>query len=263
MPYRKPPVVLVVVEMRFPSEGSAAQPSVADQRELRARLAGLDGDSWIVDQLNPQATLPFGSGALLPPPFGASKPLPRLMNRSKTTSATFTPTSVILETTAYGSWEEFRSVLEVLIFFVEERLQPDAYSRLGLRYLDEIHVPKETSDGIDWSTYLTSTLPPVAPTGFRPSNWQSVAQYSADGDRGIILRYGPMANGFTPSPTGLQRRTPAEGPLFVMDTDAYVQPGTIPTFEAEPILDALDSLHGPVSELFESLVKQELRQLWK
>jgi uncharacterized protein (TIGR04255 family) len=56
---------------------------------------------------------------------------------------------------------------------------------------------------------------------------------------------------------------PAEGSCFVVDTDAFVQPGDIPAFEAAAVMVAIDELHEPVSQLFESLVKDDLRKLFQ
>ena len=90
---------------------------------------------------------------------------PRIINRSKTTSATFTPASVILKTTAYESWEHLKRIIGPLLQFVEDRLLPDGFSRIGLRYIDEIHVQPEDGVAVDWSRYLTSTLPSASASG--------------------------------------------------------------------------------------------------
>lgn len=172
---------------------------------------------------------------------------------------------MIVETTAYGSWDSFRAVVQTAVEFMSERLSPDGYNRLGLRYLDEIQVPTAPDEEVDWEYYLNSTLPPPSPAGFKPQTWQSVAQYADDAERGLILRYGPqpIPIAIAGAAVGLQRRPPTEqGPCFIVDTDAFCQPSTIPRFDVQVILGEFESLHESISVLFESLVRPELRDLW-
>ncbi len=270
MPYENAPLVFVALEIRYPSENSAGSPTLEDQRDLRSHLdevASSDGESWVVDQLKPAPTFqlaigPTGPGTQQGGVLGISGALPRLMNRPRTMAVTFAPTALIVETTDYRSWDHFQLVVEPVVSFVAERLHPDGYRRLGMRYLDEIAIPHDGGAPLGWGPYLASALPHPPPRGFVARSWQSVVQYFAEGDRGVILRYGPTENPVLDPGNGLRRRPVASGSLLSIDTDAFVQPSTIPTFDPASILRTLDGLHVPVSELFESLVTDTLRKLW-
>jgi len=273
MEYPNPPVVFVALEVRLPPESGTRPFLLADQRDLQRSLAGTVDDGWVVDRLQPQALhFTFSPGGVVQAPIpptagpvpGAPPSLPRLVSRSKTTAITFAPAAIILETTAHRSWEHLRSILDVTVEFAAERLTPDGYVRLGLRYVDEIRVPTGDASPTDWSRYLSSTLvAPPAPSGFESENWQSVIQYSSLDERHLTLRYGLAPSSVVQTGSALRRPAGApDGPCFVVDTDAFVVPSDIPPFDAGEIVAACDRLHGPISELFESLVTSELRAIF-
>ena len=204
--------------------------------------------------------------------FGA--PLPQSETRTKLTSrgrtlcVTFAQDSVWFETTAYKGWDWFRPILNASLETIESLAPVQGYTRLGLRYVNELRVPL-TGDLPDWSQWVIPEL--IGPArrfgGLVDGQLmhQGLAQFRSGADRLITVRYGSLTGRSSVSPDGQALVAPTtfpEGPFFLWDTDcAWTLPVTqsVPTFEATSVGEQLESLHSPVKGLFEAVITDRLR----
>jgi uncharacterized protein (TIGR04255 family) len=268
--YEHAPVALVAVEVRFPGEiGGPVPPGV--QHAFRESL----GSDWINEQIQqptltvnvngPQPFLPgvvgglggFAPGAIL-----------RFTVRDRSTAVSVTGGSVTVETTQYGNWPQFRSILKQAIVATSELLRPEGIVRAGLRYIDEVRIVP-ANDQTDWSDWLTSAvLAPAATSMARedcpPVSWTGAAQYHIGEDRSMVLRYGPQPGqpGFAINPDGPIRRIgfASHGPFFLLDFDAFWQPASVPEWRSADLLEVFDDLRKPVRTLFDEIITPRLEE---
>jgi uncharacterized protein (TIGR04255 family) len=266
--YRRAPVAVVAVEIKFPGEVGSPIP-VGIQRAFQEVL----GEEWITEQI-PQPTLSFNVGgamSMVPALMGGQGNFPpgvilRLTVRDRTMAVAITGGSLTVETTHYGHWPQFRSILESMIRATTEVLRPNGVTRVGLRYVDEIRT-ENLAGPVEWGDWLSSVaLAPattqMAAEGWRPLNWSGVAQYEIGEDRILVLRYGPQPElpGFLVNPDGPLRRPgprPA-GPFFGLDFDSFWQPSVVPEWGNVDLLEILDELRRPVRVLFDSIITERL-----
>lgn len=262
--YPRAPLALVVVEVRFPSEASGLLLDTAQQRQIRDLLGDHD---WVIEGAVQQefelAVEPGGSVTQTV----RTTPTPRFTVRDRTLAVTAAPTSLRIETTRYDEYNNFRKLLRRVFAAISDVAQPDGVARIGLRYIDEIRVPTiRAGDFAAWSEWVHSSLTAPSLPGtladLEPTRgpWNGVAQYGFGEDRYLVFRYGP-GEGFAVTPEGPLRRRPKPrpGPFFVMDFDSYWEPGGLPEFDPDSLVDTCDLLHTPASALFEGFVTDRLR----
>jgi uncharacterized protein (TIGR04255 family) len=205
---------------------------------------------------------------------------PRFTSRDRTTSVTYLPEAIVVETTNY---KQFERLLELITLTVDARLDAgplDGLERVGLRYIDEIRVPELTDESSAWAQWVHASL--LGPTsvstklGLQAAHWQGLTVFTGDqgavdgtlampgagdGDT-LVLRYGP-GDGYALDPGGeLKRRSvPPPGPFFLLDIDSFWTPaGEVPPADRDEILAHSTRLHAPVRTLFESLITGRLRK---
>jgi uncharacterized protein (TIGR04255 family) len=192
--------------------------------------------------------------------------VPRFTTRDRTTACQVSPTSLIIETTAYAGFDPFLTLIHAALRAVADVAKPDGVTRIGLRYIDEIRVPGIEEPPGEWRGYIDEhLLAPVADEFVKaaqliPHTWQGVVQYGTGPDRAVVLRYGP-AEGYAVPPGGPTRRKdpPPQGLYFLLDSDSFWQPSDeIPTFDPETLVAACRELHTPVRALFDTVVTNRL-----
>jgi uncharacterized protein (TIGR04255 family) len=262
--YPNPPLALAAVEVRFPSEASGLTLNTAQQRRFRDLL--LDEYQWVIEgAVQQEVEFAFGPGQPSAQTVRTT-PTPRFTVRDRTLAVTAAPESLRVETTQYKGYGGFRPLLETVLAAVAQTSPPDAVSRVGMRYIDEIRVPGLALDDYEaWTRWVHPALvSPPAPNGAGSRSalgpWTGAAQYRFEDDRYLVFRYGPQ-NDFVVNPEGPVRRRPrpTQGPLFVLDFDSYWEPADLPAFEVGGLMDVLDQLHAPASSMFEACVTDELR----
>lgn len=251
--YPNAPLALVVCEIRFPLADQGAE----GFRRLRTELKDV---------------LPLGSTEVLQRldlgPGGQQHVEPvellRLKNREKTTSVSFWPDRAIVETTAYAGYERFRGLVERAVAVVETVLAPGGVERVGLRYIDEIR-PAVTSGSTDWWEWVVPEL--IGPSGLgidgiTATAWQGLTQFVTPYGTSVVLRYGPREAPAV-DPNGALRRVnlPANPECFLLDFDSYwVAEGHVPEYSAGAVIEKVDVLHRPLTEMFEKLVTPRMRE---
>ena len=265
--YPNAPLILVAAEIRHPE---ASPLTDKDKQQLKRALGEelpvarpLLRPAGVVATIGP-GTIP----QIQPTPAGTS---PRYLSRDLTTSATFHPEAVVIETSDYPGFESFLALIQRVL---NARLSVgplDGVERLGLRYIDEIRVPN-VGDSTSWADWIHQGL--LGPDhfagelGLNNDVWQGISTYSGKLDAGtdfdqmsLVLRYG-VGQGYALAPDGdMRRKTPAPGPFFLIDIDSYWGPATagVPMLTVESVSRTLEALHAPVRVLFENSITDRLR----
>lgn len=119
----------------------------------------------------------------------------RYVNRDNTTAASLKNQAIVVETTAYRSFEAFT---DVVMRVVDARAQVSSIvglERIGLRFVLEIRVPAGVDGRITWSNWIDEQL--LGPQRFTPgglvlTEWQGAAVYrELQPGKSLIVRYGP------------------------------------------------------------------------
>ncbi|HVV36956.1 MAG TPA: TIGR04255 family protein [Acidimicrobiales bacterium] len=255
-PFANAPLVLTAAEVRFPEVDDISR-RVEPVRELVRLLLP-------IRELMPTNNVQIGPDGI---PSVTQTVTPRFVNRDHTTAMTVNPQAIVVETTAYDGYTEFRRLLEVCFEAAAAALSPDGVSRIGLRYIDEIRVPSVSELPGDWSGWIDERFIAsvdrslLEETHLRPKAWQGVVQYETAPDSTLVVRYGP-AQGFAVLPAAPTRRlNPAEpGPYFLLDTDSFWEPSLqTPEFDAAGVLSRCDDLHTPTRKIFDAITTERLR----
>ncbi len=191
--------------------------------------------------------------------------VPRFATRDQTTSVTYNVESVVVETTSHRTFEHLAGLLHLAVEARQKVAAVAGLLRLGLRYIDEIRVPDLADGPSAWREWVAPSL--VGPAeigaahGLVPQQWQGVVVFDRGAGRQMVVRYGPR-EGFAIMPGGpLQRPTPPPGTFFLLDIDSFWAPtAEVPEFTADEIVKLCTDLHEPVSDLFESLITERLRE---
>ena len=260
-PFPNPPLVLTVLEIRYPelSEGFGESEWRQMAEAMRDRLPL--AESGLEQQVNV-----FVGGPAPAPPSVQSRTFRRFSARDRTTALLVKPDALVIETTAYAGWaESFQPLVAEVVHAMERISQPNGVLRIGLRYIDEVRVPGIESAPGDWRGYIDEHLLAPAdsefiPAGLRPSEWLGLVQYQTAPDSMLTVRYGPQS-GYAVDPAGPTRRRDPHPPglFFLLDSDSYWHDETeVPEFTADWICERCDLLHQPVSEFFRIVVTDKL-----
>lgn len=257
-PFPNPPLVLTVLEIRYPelSEGFGESEWRQMDEAVRDRLPLAEPG------LEQQVNVIVGEAAT----SVQSRMFRRFSARDRTTALLVKPDALVIETTAYAGWaESFRPLVAEVVHAMERISQPNGVVRIGLRYIDEIRVPGVESAPGDWRGYidehlLTAADPEFIPTSLRASEWLGLVQYQTAPDSMLTVRYGPR-QGYAVDPAGPTRRRNPHPPglFFLLDSDSYWHgESEVPEFKADWICERCDLLHQPVSEFFRIVVTDRL-----
>lgn len=81
-----------------------------------------------------------------------------LIDRNSTSSAAIRPTALTVETTHYGEFAQFRSVVRRCMVAMAAQQAVLGVTRVGLRYVDEIRVSDPIEDAGSWERWVSSDL---------------------------------------------------------------------------------------------------------
>jgi uncharacterized protein (TIGR04255 family) len=230
------PLALVVCQLRFEHLGS---PSEEALRTLKQSLS-----DYPVVQPVQNVQIQVG-------PPGAQTSTDRGWRFSSLDEAwnvSVLPDSAALETTAYVDWEDFAARLERVIDVVREALEPRVEVRLGLRYVNEIRMPKLDSPA-KWTDYLRPEL--VALTAselFAPAafNAQQAIQASVDGDAVLNFRHGFPGT----------RDGALSEPVYLLDFDCYREGQR--TLDVGEVMDLTARFNNILTSLFQWCISEKL-----
>ncbi|TMF07669.1 MAG: TIGR04255 family protein [Chloroflexi bacterium] len=257
--YPRAPLRLVVAELRYP---------------YAPRLASSEAVERLTTMFRPIFPLPEPTGMQVVMALGGtsqtqSSPsaVNRFLARDRTSSVTVSPQNIVIETTVYSEYEKFRPLLETCLGALGEiEGAIVGLERVGLRYINEIRVPA-LRNHTEWSTFLASPL--IASLALIPNRdvalTQSVVQTEPRENVTTLVRYGALRGQVVSAAGPLQvAALPPTSPFFLLDIDnSWSSHQSYDEYSVQSALDICDRLHGPIDELFESAITDDLREVFR
>jgi uncharacterized protein (TIGR04255 family) len=253
--WQNAPVALVTMEIRHPATDSLTDSS---SRELKRLLA----DELPIERQAQDVAWGVGPGG---GPAPTAENFVRFVNRDGTLGASIKNQAIIIESTAYSTFE---ALSDVAMRVVEARAQVSSIvgvERIGLRYLLEIRVPLGADGRIDWAEWIAEPLlgpQRIAPGGLALTEWQGAAVYrEQQPGKSMIVRYGPgMGQALDPN-YYLRRTIPAQpGPFFQLDIDSFWTPvASIPEYNRDAVRATLHNLYEPARAVFQEMLTSRLK----
>lgn len=254
--YPHAPIVLMVAEIRYP------QPARLDQAQVRTVSDALQ--DWLPD---------FDTGVDVEIAWQGNtngdmqqeqhrEEFHRWSSTDHRTVFELHSGMMALRTTDYKGYDHARERLDTVIGLVDGMLHPTGYTRVGLRYIDEIRVPSSDVP-IDWSQWVSSSL--LGPRELGGTNRRIVSQEGTmvleTGQlSALAVRYGQGMGYVFDSTPELRRPMPTPGPMFKLDIDSFTLPSEqAPSFDTGTLLNTCDMLHEPIHGVFEDLITDKLR----
>jgi uncharacterized protein (TIGR04255 family) len=253
--YPNAPLRLVAAELRFP---------------YAPRLGSSDVLEALTTTFRPTFPLPTPGGLqVVMTVAGAtqSSGVNRFLSKDRTASVTVSPTNIVIETTEYREYGQFRPLLETCLTALASI--PGAIvglERVGLRYVNEVRVPN-LGDVSEWTKYFTPNL--VAALHLIPDRpvgvMQAVVQTEPVDGMLTVFRYGALRGQVVASGGPLRVATvPTNEPFFMLDLDNSWSSGeSFDAYSVAAALDISDRLHAPIDALFEAVITDELRRVFR
>lgn len=254
--YPNAPVVLVTLEVRHPTADKLTHAGI--QNKIKRRL----GENFPILRLTKVTNVEAVVGTA---PTVTVEEFPRYFSRDNTCAISFKSGAVVIETTKYQGWEDFRNIALLALEVRQEFSPVDGVERIGLRYIDELRVPDVDGSVESWAPWVDATLlGPAAIAGrakLIPFQWQGATVYETGQGRSVVLRHGAR-EGYAVDPGGeLKRSTPTPGPFFWLDIDSFWSSGNeTPALDPKAVVEICDELHTPVRSLFETLITDRMRE---
>ncbi|MGH3545734.1 MAG: TIGR04255 family protein [Mycobacteriales bacterium] len=252
--YSNAPVVLVAFEVRHPTTNTLTSIERSAIKESLSRWVPIQRSA---KHLEFQAVM--GSATQ---PEALSEEFPKYFSRDSMLAVSFRKEAIVVETTRYEGWQALQALVRSALQARNTVAHLDGIERVGLRYINEIRVPK--GGEVDWSAWVdTSILGPHSlgsKIGMPVSQWQGIGVYGNQPGQALVLRYGPREGYVVDDNPELRRVPPKAGAFMWLDIDSFWLPEDItPEFDVDRIDSLSNELHEPVHALFETLITDRLR----
>jgi uncharacterized protein (TIGR04255 family) len=257
--YPNAPLSWVTAEIRYPQAPRLRQQQTLDQIQIALETLLPIGRS------EHQLTLQIGPGGSVNPQEQAY----RLLNRASTASAVIGPQALTVETTSYRRSEDFLSLVRAVVDVVLQRSSIPAVERIGLRYINEVRVPDAITRPEQWQSWVAPVLLNATEVsgGRSVAALQGIVQYETDDQQHMTFRYGTFGSGTVVGNPVLKRADNDQTqPFFLLDLDSFweaMSPESALAPDSERIAEILDSLHEPISDIFEGALTDRLRQVFR
>lgn len=261
--YPNAPLVMVVMEVRY-----SYLPEF-DEEAARSRVLRTIRDKMPILTRRQQVNLEIG-------PQGAKQnTTPLLEARSKDRRMTAEISSerfgLTIAGSAYTSFEDsMRPLVDRLAAAIETEAQDLYVTRLGLRYVDEIRWPGNAPTTVKgWSKLVDrDRLDPSGALGALELDGvatRASVSVELDAHRQVTTNWGTF---FGSSVVGEDHPFAPKGSLaarmFVIDVDtSWNAPEDPEAQHADSLVSLLESLHEPARTMFESLITEEARELFR
>lgn len=251
--FAEAPLQLVVAEVSFPSQDTSVQVGALDAiRSVLGQDASVELAPSLV-RVDPSASEPQTA-------------LFRVSSKNATVAITAWRGALVLEHSDYLRWSDFRVLIESLAEGLVEVGAPSGVQRVGLRYVDEVHVPTQIEKVSDWAPYVDAAFLALP-------NWAAVSVAAITGamalERGESITTNVRFATFTGRAlnTGgpLRLRQRPETPAFLLDVDAVFAPPQVDPSGVVPrrLLEIFDTLHREADQVFDRAFTDEAKRVFQ
>jgi uncharacterized protein (TIGR04255 family) len=191
-----------------------------------------------------------------------------LKNATSTQTLTIMSESLTYETTAYTNFDDLlEAVTAACDALIAAQVRP-AMRRVGLRYIDEVRVPKAITDVRQWSKWIDHRLIDqlaVGPDNVPATMTQSASTYDLGGGKGLNFRYAALNQGPIVVSQFLKRPAIESGPFFVLDFDGFhdFTGGQAVSLSSAIVRETLSAVHVPCGSAFQRSITDEARTLFR
>ncbi len=225
------PLKVVVAQVRYPMAHGLADPAI--QATIQRALA----DAYPLS-LDPVQEVTFAVTPQGPTPPRTEQTAIRFGNQAGTGVIAIGPASASFETTRYEGWQTFLPEVERVLRLVAEHGAPTLFTRLGLRYVDELQLEGVATID-DWAGLLSPTLLGDASSLLRDPRVVETTQQGrlVLGDDEMRFRHAYVSR-------------PAEAPssVYVIDTDISTTGQN--AWDITAIVERMGRYHGWMTKVF-------------
>lgn len=246
-----PPIRLVSFELRFPIRRRLATRIVWDAFEevFASDLPLVE----LLAQEDDETQLPTDS----------NDPIFRRRTSERDWAVTLRYGALTVETTAYSTYEGLRARIDAAVKALESVPATLSFTRLGLRFINEIRVPGLRTIA-DWKPYINPSL--LLPAESQPpglsASWMQAGLgfHSTAGKEHAYAAYGPLPSSSL-EPDGVLQLKEQSGPCFMLDIDSFLagSPKLPVAATRKEVLDVVDRLHDSVEAIFDWSITPRLR----
>jgi uncharacterized protein (TIGR04255 family) len=188
----------------------------------------------------------------------------QVVDRSRTTAVTVWPSSLVVESTDYERYERFRDTVRAAVDGFGSSVDVPAFIRIGLRYVDELHPDPPVTNPTEWSRWVDGRLVGLAGVAHQPITGLGGGVSLDLGSRcGINFRFSTVPGPAVESAGSLRLRTRPATPALVLDIDGFWQPREPERLDTDQLLGILDRVHDGVRDVFDTVVTDESRSIFR
>jgi len=173
-------------------------------------------------------------------------PIHYFSNKNQTQRVTLFYEHIIIQFLEYNHYPAFKEITHNIINSFVKIYQPGAYSRLGLRYINEITL--KSGNPFNWENYIDKKLTYVLDKFL--DNKENVARCMNQ----IILNYDDYKLNFTYGIFNSEFPSKIGRKEFTLDFDCYTE-----DFQHDNIFEHLLKFNSEIKRMFEKSIKDKLR----
>jgi uncharacterized protein (TIGR04255 family) len=238
-PLKNPPLSEVAFEITYPNL-FAVETGIAEYQRRVRDLYPTSGGEYLVRL---PASVTFGKPAQQGSP--GLKPLRSFVfqNPAGTRTIRVSVENFTVLVTDYRHFEDYKNTLVAALSPAIEIFQLQRVERMGLRYVNQIPIPKEQAE-IQYRTRVQSPIDANAFLDRVPSNFLTEISLDLDNEKKLTIR-----SGLLPQQSGAPTRT------YLLDLDCYTVGDVSLSRDGLPGL--LDEYHGAIEAEFMRAVTDE------
>ena len=243
--YKNAPVALVVAELRI-----SYDPQIKDFN-LEDGFAALIRPNFPIlsEEIIPKI-LPLPG---LTPVSDETVRQIRASNEAGTQSICVNSNAILFECSKYTRFEDFSELMRIGLTALEKVIPNVWIKRLGLRYIDEIHMPGVEGDVRNWNEWINpqllgslNSLPDNAGVGV-----SGTTVFNMGGNSAVIFKWGSYFGHTILKQTKLfHESNPDPEHTFILDLDSYTELLKQNKFDVDWILSEFETLHKPAGQVF-------------
>jgi uncharacterized protein (TIGR04255 family) len=207
----------------------------------------------------------FGSANILvQQPEPPEPALFHIVDRAGTLAITVWPSSLVVERADYKRFSSFRQTALAAFENLSRHLDGHPLTRVGLRYVDEIHPDPTPSRPAEWGRWIGGDLVASAQISDLPVvGFGGGVTIDAGEECMLNFRYSTVAGPSVESSGLLHLRPRPNTPAVILDTDGYWRPARPSSLSPEQLGRMVDRIHDAIAQVFDRVVTDDSRMLFR